>query len=138
MPASHEDRYEGLRPCDPSAVFVQYPMFARAAWYERGLFNGSDNCGGASLGRVIDFAGSGVVHISGGVAGLVGAIIVGPRAGRFNDNGTANLLPLQGVCCERERERECVWTVDVGAVRRSASAARLYEESLAASLGNAI
>merc|ERR1719433_2340075 len=34
--------------------------------------------------RAIDFAGSGVVHMVGGFSGLMGAIVVGPRIGRFN------------------------------------------------------
>ncbi|KAE8692158.1 Ammonium transporter 1 member 1 [Hibiscus syriacus] len=36
---------------------------------------------------VIDFAGSGVVHMVGGIAGLWGAWIEGPRMGRFDSDG---------------------------------------------------
>jgi hypothetical protein len=42
----------------------------------------------------VDFAGSGVVHVTGGVAGLVGTIIVGPRLGFLDVNG--NPVPLRG------------------------------------------
>ncbi|KAI4339355.1 hypothetical protein MLD38_024308 [Melastoma candidum] len=41
---------------------------------------------------VIDFAGSGVVHMVGGVAGLWGALIEGPRIGRFDHSGRAVAL----------------------------------------------
>ncbi|CAF2158614.1 hypothetical protein HID58_025351 [Brassica napus] len=40
----------------------------------------------------IDFAGSGVVHMVGGIAGLWGALIEGPRRGRFEKSGRAIAL----------------------------------------------
>ncbi len=41
----------------------------------------------------VDFAGSGVVHTIGGFMGLAGAIILGPRIGKFDKNGHARAIP---------------------------------------------
>ena len=61
-----------------------YPVFGSWAWGS--LFNGSgwlEDVGGLSL---IDFAGSTVVHSVGGWAALAGALVVGPRVGKYIDN----------------------------------------------------
>lgn len=41
----------------------------------------------------VDFAGSSVVHMTGGVLALVGAKLLGPRIGKYNKDGTANAIP---------------------------------------------
>jgi Amt family ammonium transporter len=48
----------------------------------------------AGLGNgAVDFAGSGVVHMIGGSIALAGALVIGPRIGRFNPDGSANAMP---------------------------------------------
>ena len=41
----------------------------------------------------VDFAGSGVVHAVGGFMGLAGAIVLGPRIGKFDLKGKARAIP---------------------------------------------
>lgn len=41
----------------------------------------------------VDFAGSGVVHMIGGSIALAGAIVLGPRIGKYNKDGSANTIP---------------------------------------------
>lgn len=42
---------------------------------------------------MVDFAGSTVVHSVGGWAALAGAIILGPRLGKYNPDGSSNAIP---------------------------------------------
>jgi len=40
-----------------------------------------------------DFAGSGVVHMLGGVAALAAVLVVGPRVGKYDENGKPRAIP---------------------------------------------
>jgi ammonium transporter, Amt family len=70
---------------------IIYPIFGNWVWGGGWLAMLGQNF---SLGHGhVDFAGSSVVHLTGGVLALVGAWIVGPRIGKFNKDGSANAIP---------------------------------------------
>ena len=70
---------------------IYYPIFAAWTW-GGGWLSQLGNSMKLGVGYA-DFAGSGVVHAVGGVAGLAGAIVLGPRIGKFNKDGSANTIP---------------------------------------------
>jgi len=70
---------------------IYYPIFCAWTW-GGGWIAQLGNSMDWGVGYA-DFAGSGVVHAVGGVAGLAGAIVLGPRIGKFNADGSANTLP---------------------------------------------
>jgi Amt family ammonium transporter len=67
---------------------IIYPIYGHWVW--GGGWLSSITIGGAT--GVADFAGSGVVHMVGGLAALVAAAMVGPRIGKFNKDGTPNVI----------------------------------------------
>jgi ammonium transporter, Amt family len=72
------------------AMFT-YPIYANWVWGGGWLSQLGKNFG---LGHgTLDFAGSSVVHMTGGVAALVGAKVLGPRLGKFRKDGKPNAIP---------------------------------------------
>ena len=72
------------------ALFV-YPIFGNWVWGGGWLATLGSNFG---LGHGhVDFAGSSVVHMVGGVAALAGAIVLGPRIGKFTKDGSRIAIP---------------------------------------------
>ncbi len=72
------------------AMFL-YPLFANWVWGGGWLATLGANFG---IGHgVVDFAGSAVVHSMGGMIALAGAIVLGPRIGKFKKDGTARAFP---------------------------------------------
>jgi ammonium transporter, Amt family len=67
-----------------------YPVVAHSFWSSNGWLSNSAADPIWSSG-VIDIAGCGPVHMTGGVTALVAAIILGPRLGRFYDSDGAIL-----------------------------------------------
>lgn len=68
-----------------------YPIFGNWVWGGGWLAAMGKNW---SIGHGhVDFAGSSVVHMVGGVMALVGAWWLGPRIGKFNEDGTPNPIP---------------------------------------------
>jgi ammonium transporter, Amt family len=71
------------------AIF--YPLFGAWTW-GGGWLNQLGNNVELGFGYV-DFAGSGVVHAMGGAAALAGALVLGPRIGKFGSDGRPRALP---------------------------------------------
>ena len=70
---------------------ILYPLYANWVWGGGWLAQLGTNFG---LGHGhVDFAGSSVVHMTGGVAALAGAMVLGPRIGKFNKDGSPNPIP---------------------------------------------
>merc|ERR1719229_1513001 len=83
-----------------------YPVVVHWMWSNTGWLS-PFNDNPAINGGVIDFAGSGVVHMVGGWSGLWGAYFLGPRHMRFDENKSKVLdrqfrlghnVPMQAIC----------------------------------------
>jgi Amt family ammonium transporter len=68
-----------------------YPIFANWVW-GAGWLSQLGAQFGLGHGHV-DFAGSSVVHMVGGVAALAGAIVLGPRIGKYTKSGESVAIP---------------------------------------------
>lgn len=66
-----------------ATVFI-YPLAGHWVWSPDGWLN--------QLG-MMDFAGSAVVHSLGGWGALAAALVLGPRSGKYNRDGSMNVMP---------------------------------------------
>jgi len=74
---------------------IIYPVAQGLAW--QGLLSAQGYLGQLLGTGYIDFAGGTVVHMVGGLAGLTAAAYIGPRIGRFDDEGNSQPLPGHSV-----------------------------------------
>ena len=63
---------------------VMYPLVANWVWNPNGWL---------ALRGFNDFAGSAAVHAMGGFSALAAAIVLGPRIGKYSQNGETNTIP---------------------------------------------
>ncbi len=78
-----------------AASMLIYPVYGCWVWGKGWL---SDLGGMFGLGSgVVDFAGSSVVHMTGGVMALAGSWVLGPRIGKYGRGGAANAIPGHNV-----------------------------------------
>ena len=67
---------------------IIYPLYGHWVW-GGGWLGALDKI---DLPAAADYAGSGVVHAVGGFIALAGAAVVGPRIGKYNADGSSNIL----------------------------------------------
>ncbi len=68
----------------PFITGIIYPIVTHWQWSGDGWLS--------DLG-FLDFAGSGLVHLTGGVAALAGVLVIGPRIGKYDENGKPQTIP---------------------------------------------
>ncbi len=74
---------------------IYYPLFGAWTWGGGWLAKLGNS---AELGfGYVDFAGSGVVHAVGGVAGLAGALVLGARIGKYGPDGKPRTLAAHNI-----------------------------------------
>ncbi|HEY0463815.1 MAG TPA: hypothetical protein VGC79_06380, partial [Polyangiaceae bacterium] len=74
---------------------VIYPFYANWVWGGGWLSTLGKNYG---LGHGhVDFTGSSVVHMTGGVMALVGAKLLGARVGKYTKDGKVNAIPAHNI-----------------------------------------
>jgi Amt family ammonium transporter len=74
---------------------LYYPIFGGWTWGGGWLSQLGNNVG---LGfGYVDFAGSGVVHAMGGIAALAGAVVLGPRLGKYGPDGKPKALAAHSI-----------------------------------------
>jgi len=71
---------------------IIYPVVVGFTW-GGGLLASGGFIGSALGAGYLDFAGATVVHMCGGIAGLVAAKVVGARKGRYDENGNSQPIP---------------------------------------------
>jgi len=80
-----------------------YPFVVHWTWSGSGFLSYTDEVSGDSTSFVgvayKDFAGSGIVHMVGGIGALIGALIVGPRTGRFDAGAAEEFAPHNVPLC---------------------------------------
>ncbi|MCK8825669.1 ammonium transporter [Fuchsiella alkaliacetigena] len=74
-------KFEGYLLYSIAITGLVYPVVGYWIW------------GGGWLSGMVDFAGSTVVHSVGGWSALAGAIVLGPRLGKYNEDGSSNEMP---------------------------------------------
>ncbi|MFK7762161.1 MAG: ammonium transporter [Roseobacter sp.] len=79
----------GYVSCTLILATLIYPLVGHWAW--GGLLNGDENPFLAAMG-FMDFAGSTVVHSTGAWVALAAIIVIGPRLGKFDDDGRPRVL----------------------------------------------
>jgi Amt family ammonium transporter len=80
-----------------------YPMEGSWTWGGESVFGmfslaeliemGANDAGEMEYYAFTDFAGSGIVHMSGAAAALAGVLLLGARKGKYGANGTVNAIP---------------------------------------------